>query len=330
MGEITTAQQRLVSIQKFLNSDAVRKSIMRALPRHLTPDRLIGVALSALRRTPKLSECSFESLATALVQASELGLETNGVLGQAYLIPRRNHNVWEANFQPGYKGLRDLAYRSGQIEWIYGECVYANDVFNYTLGSEPFIEHRPNEGERGEFRGAYAVAKIKSGGSIQKYMSKAQIDAHRKKYSRAGDESPWATNYEAMAMKTAFIQLFRWLPCSVEMEKAVAIDGRSELGIDSSDVIDVPADSVSDDQRADDMDDLTGKLNGDGDNENARCDRLRSSIEVIVKAKNIPASEWDAICKQVGAEGKALEELGGGQLEAIIDRLNKYEGKPKR
>jgi len=90
--------------------------IRKALPKHLEPERLARIALTEIRKNPKLLECSRESLLGAVMTAAQLGLEP-GVLGHAYLIPYWNNKTksYEVQFQIGYKGLLDLVRRSGYL-----------------------------------------------------------------------------------------------------------------------------------------------------------------------------------------------------------------------
>ena len=77
----------------------------------------------------------------------QLGLEPNNSLGQAYIIPRKNKKLGknEAQFQIGYQGLVDLAYRSGQYKNISAHEVYKEDQFDYELGTNMFIKHVPSQ-----------------------------------------------------------------------------------------------------------------------------------------------------------------------------------------
>ena len=98
--------------------------IKKALPTVLTPERFTRIALSALNNTPALQKCTPMSFLAALMNAAQLGLEPNTPLGQAYLIPYKNKGVLECQFQIGYKGLIDLAYRNGQMQTIQAQAVY--------------------------------------------------------------------------------------------------------------------------------------------------------------------------------------------------------------
>ena len=189
--------------------------IKKALPKHLDADRLTRIAMTTIRQTPKLLECNIQSLLAAVMQSAQLGLEPN-ILGQAYIVPYGK----EAQFIIGYRGMIDLARRSGHIESIYAHPVYSNDDFEYEYGLNPKLRHKPAMGDRGDFIGAYGVAKFKDGGYHFEFMSKADIDKRRSR-SKAAKNGPWVTDYEEMACKTVIRHMFKYLPISIEIMKQV-------------------------------------------------------------------------------------------------------------
>lgn len=194
--------------------------IEKALPSHMNPDRLARIALTTFRTTPKLMECSVPSLMGAVMQAAQLGLEP-GLIGHCYIIPYGR----EATFIIGYKGMIDLARRSGQIQNIYAHAVYENDEFDHELGLEPKLKHKPADGDRGNFKGAYAVAHFKDGGYQFEYMPKSEIEKRRNRSAAAKSKhSPWHTDYEEMAKKTVIRHMWKYLPISVEIQQQAAQD----------------------------------------------------------------------------------------------------------
>lgn len=208
--------------------------IAKALPKHMDADRMARIALTTIRTTPKLLNCNINSLMSAIMQSAQLGLEP-GLLGHCYLIPYGN----ECQFIIGYKGMIDLARRSGNIQSIYTQCVYDNDEFSYKYGLHPDLEHVPADGERGNFKGAYAVAHFKDGGYQFEYMPKSEIDKRRKR-SKASGNGPWVTDFEEMAMKTVLRHMWKYLPISVEiMRKVDGADETVKQGI-AEDMGDIP------------------------------------------------------------------------------------------
>lgn len=209
---------------------AMEGEIARCLPKHLTTERMTRIALTELRKNPKLQECEPMSFIASIMQASQLGLEP-GVLGSCYLIPFNNKTkgIVECTFMPGYRGFIDLARRSGQIVSLTSRAVFKNDVFEYEFGLTENLTHKPCMDDPGELVAVYAVAKLKDGGHQFEVMSKKQVDKIREG-SQGKNHGPWVTHYEEMAKKTVLRKLFKWLPCSVEMQKAVSLDEMQEAG----------------------------------------------------------------------------------------------------
>ncbi|MBQ4133042.1 MAG: recombinase RecT, partial [Desulfovibrionaceae bacterium] len=207
------------------------KAIKSALPKHMTPERMCRVALNTIRRTPALLDCAPETLVAAIVEASSLGLEID-MRGQAYLVPFQNKKTGRREVQliPGYKGLADLAFRSGRVSSIFAEVVCENDKFKFSLGLEPVLEHTPNLEDRGRLLAVYAVARMKDADPQFVVMGRADVE-RIKKASKASTSGPWSDWEEEMWKKTAIRRLCKLLPLSPEMQRAVAIDEYAEAGI---------------------------------------------------------------------------------------------------
>jgi len=231
--------------------------IARALPKHLNPDRMARIALTAFRQTPKLGECDPRSVFAAVIQSSQLGLEV-GLMGESYLVPfnrrKKTSRGWETVVEcaliPGYRGLLKLARNSGQIADIYAYAVRERDTFDVTLGLHQDMVHEPakvngfpaGEEERGEIVGFYAVAVFKDGTKHFEVMSRRQVDAIRdrsngyraaiesaKKYKKEPD-TPWVSDYEAMGIKTVLRRICKYLPASPELATALTIDTLADAG----------------------------------------------------------------------------------------------------
>lgn len=205
---------------------AMMPEIRKALPSVLTPERFTRIALSALNNTPALQQCTPMSFLAALMNAAQLGLEPNTPLGQAYLIPYKNKGQLEVQFQVGYKGLIDLAYRNGQMQTIQAQAVYENDTFEYEYGLEPKLVHKPAYSDRGEVTYFYGIFRTVNGGFGFSVMSKADMDQYAKTYSKAFESSysPWKTNYEEMAKKTVIKQALKYAPIRTEFQRALSLD----------------------------------------------------------------------------------------------------------
>lgn len=219
---------------------ALEPEIKKALPSVITPERFTRMALSALNTTPKLAECTQMSFLAALMNAAQLGLEPNTPLGQAYLIPYNNKGKLECQFQIGYKGMIDLAYRSDSVQTVQAEAVYEKDFFDYELGLNTKIVHKPVLKDRGDVIAFYAIFKLNNGGYGFSVMSKEDVDQYASQYSKSFGSSlgPWKNNYESMAKKTVIKQALKYAPIKVDFQKALTMDEtiKTELSIDMSEV----------------------------------------------------------------------------------------------
>jgi len=225
---------------------ALEPEIKRALPSVITPERFTRMALSALNTTPKLSECTQISFLAALMNAAQLGLEPNTALGQAYLIPYNNKGNLECQFQIGFKGMIDLVYRNDQVQSIQAQCVYSKDIFEYELGLNSKLVHKPALQDRGEFILVYALFKLENNGYAFEVMSKADIDNHAQKYSKGYSScySPWKSNYEEMAKKTVIKKVLKYAPLKTDFLRAVTTDEtiKTEIAVDMTEVKNEPID----------------------------------------------------------------------------------------
>lgn len=227
--QVAPQQAKPTSINGML--ERYKGEIARALPKHMTADRMARIALTECRKTPALLRCKPESLFGAVIQAAQLGLEPGGALGHCYLIPFGQ----EVQFIVGYRGMIDLARRSGQITSLEAHAVYEGDEFECVFGLQSDLKHvpdwqNPNRADPDKLKFVYAVAKLKDGGVQFEVMSRTEITAIRAR-SKAGKSGPWVTDYVAMALKTVIRRLFKYLPVSIELSTAVALDERTEADI---------------------------------------------------------------------------------------------------
>lgn len=223
--ETAVAEKKGKTIFDIIQAGA--KQFATALPKHINTDRFVRIAITTIRQNPKLAQCSQESLLGALMISAQLGLEP-GELGQCYLIPYGR----ECQFQIGYKGMIELLRRSGQLKDIYAYSVYENDEFEIIYGLHRDLKHKPNLQDRGNFIGCYCVAVLKDDVIAFEYMTKKEIEAHGKKFSKTYGNGPWKTDFEAMAHKTVVKKLLKWLPVSVEFLEMAAKDEKSFKVID--------------------------------------------------------------------------------------------------
>lgn len=250
----TVAVQPPKTFRELVATDAYKAQIGAALPKHITPDRMVRTVLTAMNRNPKLLDCTKESLWQAVMDCASLGLEPDA-LGRAYLIPyedRRNNRVI-CQLQIGFKGLADLAYRSGMVATLQAQVVRANDHFVYAFGAEEKLEHRPlMSGDRGAPTCVYAYCKLKDGAFKFDLMSVDDVNRIRdrsqgyKSAAKYGKDHPWTTDWDEMAKKTVFKRLAKMLPLSSEIREAVERD-TAHQEIDLAEVASTKPDRLADD-----------------------------------------------------------------------------------
>ncbi|MBU9624731.1 recombinase RecT [Burkholderia multivorans] len=309
------------SVKTFFESQ--KATLAAVLPRHVSPDRMLKIALGALRTTPKLMECTVESLMGAVVQCSQLGLEPNTPLGHAYLIPfekkKKVGGEWvtekvETQIVIGYKGLIDLARRSGQVVSIAAHAVYEHDHFDYAFGLDEKLEHKPAMSARGRVIAFYAVAKLVGGGHAFEVMSAEQVNEIRDasqnyKFARDKEKTVWGQHYEEMGRKTVLRRLFKYLPVSIELASAAALDdvgasGRSQAldTVLDGDYITPTDDEPDDDGEIDPPSGLTDQRQQQRDMTLPSYDDLLSQIRnakdeevlalVLDSARDLPQTEY--------------------------------------
>lgn len=242
-GQMSAAKAEKKTMQAYIK--AMEPAIKKALPSVITPERFTRMVLSALSSTPKLAECSPQSFLAAMMTAAQLGVEPNTALGQAYLLPYRNHGQMECQFQLGYKGLIDLAYRSGEVSVIQAHTVYENDVFEYELGMDPKLRHVPAKADRGEAVAYYAMFKTKDGGYGFEVMSVDDVQRHAQRYSKSygSGSSPWRSNFDEMAKKTVLKRALKYAPLKSDFVRGVAQDETIKAEL-SDDMYAVPDETV--------------------------------------------------------------------------------------
>lgn len=245
---ISPEQARINELRNFLNQGrgSLALAIPKTMAKHLTPERMIQLAVTATRRNPALLECTPLSIAASIVEASQLGLTCDGVLGEGYLVPRWSAKAGRklCSFQPGYRGLIALARRTGTVETIDGEAVFEGDHFSYSKGLNDKLEHvSTSEVQTKEtLTHVWARIRFKGGGYQFKVLTKAQVESIRKR-SQSPDAGPWVSDYPAMAIKTAIRQLMKLCDLSPEVARTVAIDEGLETGsLDPALKDDVPLD----------------------------------------------------------------------------------------
>lgn len=217
-------------------------AIAAVLPKHVTADRLMKIALSLTSKDGNLLACNQMSVLRCVVGAASVGLEVGGLLGEAYLVPFKG----ECTLIIGYKGLIKLARQSGEIKSIRARVVYKSDEFQVEYGLRETITHKPNlessDLKDEDIIAVYAVAEFKEGEPQFEVMTRAQVDKIRGR-SASANSGPWVTDYAEMAKKTVIRRLSKVMPLSPEKAQAytqaIAHENASDNG-EKSPIIDVP------------------------------------------------------------------------------------------
>jgi recombination protein RecT len=235
-----------------------REQLNKLLPAGLDVDRFMQIAWGLVRQNPKLLECTPESIISGIGAGAQLGLSFDRVLGQAFLVPYWNGKARcrEAQFQVGFRGLCQLAYRSERISAIWAEIIHKDDTFEDVRGTEPKLHHVVNlkvdRDKSEEWLGVYAVGKMKEGSTVFRVLSRSDVYDRRAKSktwtrdqeNRAKAEaegklfeptSLWSTFEKDMWLKTAIRSLAKLLPQSADDRDAIRAaieDEYRDAGVD--------------------------------------------------------------------------------------------------
>lgn len=202
--------------------------LKNALPPHIPVERFIRVVLTALQNNPKLLKCTQQSLWNSCMKAAQDGLLPDGREGA--IVPygendedgKKSADI--ATWMPMIAGLRKKVRNSGEIITWEAHCVYEADDFDYQLGDDPFIRHKPALGPRGKIIAAYSVATLKDGYKSREVMSKAELDGVRSK-SKA-KKGPWSDPIfePEMYRKTVARRHYKVLPQSTDLDDLMRND----------------------------------------------------------------------------------------------------------
>lgn len=243
-GQIMKRDQATATIENFFKANAT--AFKRLMPMNSEEEgkRFLRIAFTEISKSPKLMQCTPQSLFGAVAQAATLGLEIGNALGHGYLVPYGN----VATFLPGYKGLVDLTYRSGMVSTVQSMAVREGEPFEWNPMAEPPIKHRPQGDPAAALVWVYTRIKMTSGDVTYLAMSLKEVEAVRVR-SRAKNEGPWVTDYEAMAMKTCLRRHLKLMPTSPMVQRAIAADERVDAGLAGDFDLDLNFDELPQDPR---------------------------------------------------------------------------------
>lgn len=230
-GQVEATKTKVNTIRDLMERS--RPQIALALPKYMSADRMVRLAMTSILRNPQLLECDPLTLVGAVVQCAQLGLEPGSNYG-AHLVPFWNNKAGKRDVQviPDYRGLMGLCRNSEQISTIDAHAVYERDHFEFSYGKNPELVHHPHlQKDRGEIVYFYAIATLKDGGVQFIVLPRWEVDEIRDRYSRAASNGPWVTNYDEMGKKTCVRRLVDYLPARLEALVAAGLEAKAEQGI---------------------------------------------------------------------------------------------------
>ena len=226
-GGNAVALKPIDQIKHLLSSEAMSKQFRMALPSHIKVEMFTRNLMTALQENPQLADCTRDTLLKSAMTAAQLGLLVGSALGQAYIIPFRNQGKLEATFIPGYRGYLTLARNSGEVESMQAFEVCAHDEFDYQLGFDVKLHHKPAMGDRGAIKFVYCAVTFKDGGRHLEVMTSAEVEAIRAR-SKSPNSPAWQKDWMMMARKTVIRRTAKYLPLSVQ--RLAAMENEHEFG----------------------------------------------------------------------------------------------------
>ncbi len=217
------------------------KSIQAVIPRnarHLDAARLSAIALTAIACKPILLKCDPISVAICVKESAGLGLQLDGVLGQAYLIPyKQKDGSYKCQMQVGYKGYITMASRNANLTYVMADVVYDCDKFDFAQGTRAYLKHRPADvrPHDAHMTHAYALIRFKSGQCDFRVMTAQEVTLIKNKSQAVRYEkkdSPWFTNEDEMWKKTAIRRLLKHAPMEESYSSVLVRDEMREMGIE--------------------------------------------------------------------------------------------------
>lgn len=301
--------------------------IMSVIGNNLSPQRLYQMYVSTINREPQLAQCSVESVLSCFMKCAALGLEPSNVdgLGRAYILPYGNKNLRtgqkEATFIIGYRGLIDLARRSGQIRDISARAVHEGDTFEYAYGLDETLHHVPCA-KPGKLTHVYMVAHFTDGGHYMLVMTDQEIrQVMQRSPSARKQNSPWHTDYEAMAKKTVIRRAAPYLPMNVEAQQAAAGDERTP---DYSDVFHPLPDAI-DTTESEPQPDATVDIDEPMDSTDVGDGEASPLTEMIRRFQQIgvasDAQACETISRIIGRTVTSTSELTPDEITSVLADL---------
>lgn len=294
-----------------------RKDALAAvLPKHLTAERMCKIVIGASIKTPLILRCTRESVWMSVFNAAQLGLDCGGALGEAYLLPFKDHKSGQYICQLiiGYRGMISLARRSGEIESIEAVPVYKGETFTFIRGLETKIEHPwspETDTDVKNLIAVYMIARFKGGGHYFLPMSLKEVNLVRGR-SKAASSGPWVTDFTAMALKTVIRKGFKFLPVSTEVVNRIEAVAERSPDI-AADIMDVQSTEV--------VDTTTGEIGEDngGSSDVDETPQLPEGQGNTAPPLVTPQSKLaETVTRRRGTTGKPADGVSSGDIDAAF------------
>jgi recombination protein RecT len=291
--------------------DKMKPQIAAALPRHLNADRMSRIALTEFRKNPKLGECNVTSVLGSIVTLSQLGLEP-GIMGQAFLVPYKGI----CQPIPGWQGIVDLVSRTGRAT-VWTGAVFDGDEFDYALGDRPFIVHRPGDNhgeEEDQITHFYSVGRVNGAEwPVIEVWTTRRVMRHRNKHNKVGDKHYSYGNWEMYGRKVPLLQVCKYMPKSVELQKALDMEGAANEGRPVPSILDGDFTDLTGQGAGNATGNATGEDNGNG--KSASNAKLASETGNEKKPSETQAHDYGDGAGESGFEPMNFSEA----FKAIID-----------
>lgn len=312
-----------VTVASFIDQPSFKTQLMAVLPKSLTPERMVRIAMTELRMNPKLAECNPMSFAGAIIRCAQMGLEPSSERQHVHLIPFKNNATGNMDCQVivGYRGFLSLAAKSNI--YIESAVVCENDQFDFELGMNPRCKFVPcMDGDRGKVKGAYAMARVclpdKTIIYVPEFMSVSDINKIMAKAKGvSSSSSPWKTDYEAMARKTAIRRLFKYLPMSPELDAAINADELADRDVQDNSKLVEELFNNEDSTPKTGADNLIARLKADAPKEPEGS--LLEQLSILIDVRNVPmdvTSRW-----LNDAKASKLSDLSDDELNKFIQHI---------
>jgi recombination protein RecT len=306
----------LATIQRYFTEH--KAQIEAALPKHLTPDRMARLAMTAFSQNRALNNCDPVTVFASTIIASQLGLEI-GVAGQGFLVPYKG----KCTFVPGWQGLVDLVSRSGRGT-VWSGAVFEGDEFDWQLGDSPYVRHRPGgENDPDLLTHVYAVGRVQnSAHPIIEVWPMRKIWSHRDKYNKVGADHYSFKHPEMYARKVPLLQVLKYMPKSIELSAAIEVTHHAEQGrtmtIDSNFIVLPDEDESPEDKKPPMRDQI--KRKSEGAQGNAPVAGQITLESLVADVQNARTDDDLAFVRDVAKEH--AEALGESSVQAINIAIN--------